>query len=76
MHTVRDADRMEKEMRDEAWNLEGWLSVGSHKLVQQTLRVLVRGCEHPYAVRESVFHSSCFIVQSVCFNIFPRRLFP
>lgn len=37
---------------EQSWNLQGWLSVGSHKLVQQTLRALVRQCNHPYAVRE------------------------
>lgn len=46
-----ESDRDERGASKEAWNLQGWLSVGSHKLVQQTLRALVRGCSHPYAVR-------------------------
>ncbi|CAN0412492.1 unnamed protein product, partial [Ectocarpus sp. 12 AP-2014] len=38
-----ESDRDERGASQEAWNLQGWLSVGSHKLVQQTLRALVRG---------------------------------
>lgn len=47
-----ESDQGEWESSEESWNLQGWLSVGSHKLVQQTLRALVRRCSHPYAVRK------------------------
>lgn len=31
----------------EAWGLHGWLSVGTHKLVQQTLKAQISRCMHP-----------------------------
>ncbi|CAM9328736.1 unnamed protein product, partial [Ectocarpus sp. 8 AP-2014] len=52
-----ESDRDERGASREAWNLQGWLSVGSHKLVQQTLRALVRGCSHPYAVRDVLWEA-------------------
>ncbi|CAB1117471.1 unnamed protein product [Ectocarpus sp. CCAP 1310/34] len=52
-----ESDRDERGASQEAWNLQGWLSVGSHKLVQQTLRALVRGCSHPYAVRDVLWEA-------------------
>lgn len=47
-----ESDQNEIVASEKSWNLQGWLSVGSHKLVQQTLRALVRRCSHPYAVRD------------------------
>ncbi|CAM9885497.1 unnamed protein product [Ectocarpus sp. 4 AP-2014] len=52
-----ESDRDERGASQEAWNLQGWLSVGSHKLVQQTLRALVRGCSHSYAVRDVLWEA-------------------
>ncbi|CAM9282717.1 unnamed protein product [Ectocarpus sp. 12 AP-2014] len=52
-----ESDRDERGASQAAWNLQGWLSVGSHKLVQQTLRALVRGCSHPYAVRDVLWEA-------------------
>ncbi|CAM9276755.1 unnamed protein product, partial [Laminaria digitata] len=49
LQTVWEADKSEREVSGELWNLQGWLSVGSHKLVQQTLRAFVRRCNHPRA---------------------------
>lgn len=51
LQTAWESDQIETWVSEKSWNLQGWLSVGSHKLVQQTLRALVRGCSHPYAVR-------------------------
>lgn len=31
----------------EAWSLHGWLSVGTHKLMQQTLKAQISRCMHP-----------------------------
>lgn len=55
LQTAWESDQMEMAASDKSWNLQGWLSVGSHKLVQQTLRALVRRCSHPYAVSETHF---------------------
>ncbi|CAM9218663.1 unnamed protein product, partial [Hapterophycus canaliculatus] len=57
LQTLWESDRTEKEISEESWNLQGWLSVGSHKLVQQTLRALVRRCHHPYAVRNVLWEA-------------------
>lgn len=51
LQTAWDSDQLEMVASEKSWNLQGWLSVGTHKLVQQTLRALVRTCSHPYAVR-------------------------
>lgn len=51
LQTAWESDQIETVASEKSWNLQGWLSVGSHKLVQQTLRALVRRCSHPYAVR-------------------------
>lgn len=51
LQTAWESDQVETVASEKSWNLQGWLSVGSHKLVQQTLRALVRRCSHPYAVR-------------------------
>ena len=51
LQTIWETDKSEREVSEELWNLQGWLSVGSHKLVQQTLRAFVRRCSHPRAVR-------------------------
>lgn len=54
LKTTLEFDGMKVGTAEQSWNLQGWLSVGSHKLVQQTLRALVRKRNHPYEVRESV----------------------
>lgn len=51
LQTAWESDQIETVASEKSWNLQGWLSVGSHKLVQQTLRALVRRCSHSYAVR-------------------------
>lgn len=51
LQTAWESDEAEAVASEKSWNLQGWLSVGTHKLVQQTLRALVRRCSHPYAVR-------------------------
>lgn len=51
LQTTWESDQAETAVSEKSWKLQGWLSVGSHKLVQQTLRALVRRSNHPYEVR-------------------------
>eukprot|EP00752_Nemacystus_decipiens_P008396 g7506.t1 len=57
LQAARESDQMETMTSEKSWNLQGWLSVGSHKLVQQTLRALVRRCSHPYEVRNILWEA-------------------
>eukprot|EP00903_Cladosiphon_okamuranus_P015742 g14530.t1 len=52
-----ELDQIETAVSEKSWNLQGWLSVGSHKLVQQTLRAFVRRCSQPYAVRSVLWEA-------------------
>ncbi|CAM9181300.1 unnamed protein product, partial [Scytosiphon promiscuus] len=57
LQTLWELDRTEMAVSGESWNLQGWLSVGSHKLVQQILRALVRRYCHPYEVRNVLWEA-------------------
>lgn len=50
LQSVGETEKRERLLAGEAWNVHGWVSVGMHKLVQQTLRALVRYCTNPYDV--------------------------
>lgn len=50
LRSVGETEKRQRLLVAEAWNIQGWVSVGMHKLVQQTLRALVRYCTNPHAV--------------------------
>ncbi|CAM9178363.1 unnamed protein product, partial [Sphacelaria rigidula] len=52
-----ETEKRQRLLVAEAWNIQGWVSVGMHKLVQQTLRALVRYCTNPHAVRSVLWET-------------------